>query len=331
MAFKFQAQKAVREKVFTKLALMAPSGGGKTYSALRIATGMANQMEKTTGKKGRILLGNTENGRGKYYADQFDYDIVDLEAPYNPELFVGLIDYAVAEKYDILIIDSTSPEWEGRGGCLELQQQAGGKYQDWSKVTPRHDKFIQAIASSPIHIIATMRGKDQYEVEKDEKGRVSIKKLGVGAKQREGFEYEFTCTFTIDLATNLATSQKDNTHIFENDINFFLSEEHGEKLIKWANSGESYSSKPVKFEGNPTYNTEEDSGSVSEDEKLKDKICEISTLVKSAMESGVERSVIAEAVQKENIVNGKHTANYNGIKDYDIACKVLESVKAIVV
>ena len=36
------------------------------------------------------------------------------------------------------------------------------------KVTPRHNKFIEAIADSPIHIIATMRGKDQYEIEKNE-------------------------------------------------------------------------------------------------------------------------------------------------------------------
>lgn len=106
---------------------------GKTYSALRLATGMAEEIEKETGHKAKILMGNTEASRGAYYANEFDYDKADLEAPYNPELFVDLINYAVDEKYDILIIDSTSPEWEGKGGCLELQQQAGGKYQDWSK------------------------------------------------------------------------------------------------------------------------------------------------------------------------------------------------------
>ena len=42
----FVVKKAKREKIFTKVALMAPSGGGKTYSSLRLATGMAEEIEK---------------------------------------------------------------------------------------------------------------------------------------------------------------------------------------------------------------------------------------------------------------------------------------------
>lgn len=236
----FQVKKAVREKIYTKIALMAPSGGGKTYSSLRLATGMAEEIERETGKKARILMGNTESKRGYYYANEFDYDIVDIEAPHNPEKYVELIDFAVSEGYDILIIDSSSHEWEGKGGCLELQQQAGGTYQSWAKVTPRHNKFINAIADSPIHIIATMRGKDQYEMGKDERGRTSVQKLGVGARQRDGFEYEFSCTFLIDQKTNTAEAQKDNTHIFDREGPTLLTENHGKKIIQWANSGEGY-------------------------------------------------------------------------------------------
>ena len=186
------------------------------------------------------LLANTEQKRGYYYANEFDYDIVDIDAPHNPEKYVELIEFAVAEGYDILIIDSSSHEWEGKGGCLELQQQAGGTYQSWARVTPRHNRFINAIADSQIHVIATMRGKDQYEVNKDDKGKTSVQKLGVGAKQRDGFEYEFTCTFLIDQKTNCAEVQKDNTHIFEHEGATLLTENHGRKIIQWANSGEGY-------------------------------------------------------------------------------------------
>lgn len=234
-----QIKKAVREQIYTKIALMAPSGGGKTYSSLRLATGMAREIEKETGKKAKILMGNTEESRGYYYADEFDYDIVDIDAPHNPEKYVELINLAVENGYDILIIDSSSHEWEGKGGCLDIQQQAGGTYQAWSRITPRHQKFIEAISNSPIHIIATMRGKDQYEMVKDEKtGKSAVQKLGVGAKQRDGFEYEFTCTFLIDQKTNAAETQKDNTHIFEGQGSTILTEKHGEEIIKWANSGE---------------------------------------------------------------------------------------------
>lgn len=236
----FQVKKAKREMIYVKTALMAPSGGGKTYGSLRLAKGMAEEIEKETGKKAKILMANTEGKRGYYYANEFDYDIVDINPPHNPERYVELIDFAVSEGYDILIIDSSSHEWEGKGGCLELHQQAGGTYQSWSRVTPRHNKFIQAIADSPIHIIATMRGKDQYEMTKDDKGKTNVQKLGVGAKQRDGFEYEFTVTFLIDQKTNTAEVQKDNTHIFDSEGPTILSENHGRKIIQWANSGEGY-------------------------------------------------------------------------------------------
>ena len=161
---------------------------------------------------------------------------------HNPESWLSLRGWrgnVPQQDYPILILDSTSPEWEGKQGCLELHLQAGGTYQGWAKVTPSHDKFIASIADSPIHIIATMRGKDQYEIE-TENNKTSVKKLGVGAKQREGFEYEFTATFLIDQKTNLATPQKDNTHIFEHEGDQILTEKHGIEIIKWANSGEGF-------------------------------------------------------------------------------------------
>ena len=121
-----------------------------------------------------------------------------------------------------------------------IQQKAGGTYQAWGKVTPRHDRFIHAIADCPVHVIATMRGKDQYEMNTDDKGKKTVQKLGVGAKQRDGFEYEFTCTFLIDQKTSTAEVQKDNTHLFQNRGAILLSEQDGRDLIKWANSGEGY-------------------------------------------------------------------------------------------
>jgi len=239
-------KQAVRELVFVKLALMGASGSGKTYSALRLATGMATQLESVLGRPIKIIMANNEKSRGVYYANEFKYDITQVEPPHEPEKYAKLISDVVDLGYDILILDSTSHEWEGRGGCLELQQLAGGTYQAWSKVTPRHDKFLTAIADSPIHIIATMRGKDQYEMEKSDTGKVTVTKLGVGAKQRDGFEYEFTTTFLLDQKDNHATSQKDNTHLFEKEGRILLSEEDGIKIVKWANSGSGYTPRVYK-------------------------------------------------------------------------------------
>lgn len=307
----FQVKKAKREKIYVKVALMAPSGGGKTYGGLRLASGMAEEIKKETGKDAKILLANTEQKRGYYYANEFDYDIVDIEPPHNPEKYVELIDFAVSEGYDILIIDSSSHEWEGKGGCLELQQQAGGTYQAWGKITPRHNRFIDAIADSPIHIIATMRGKDQYEVNKDDRGKTSVQKLGVGAKQRDGFEYEFTCTFLIDQKTNCAEVQKDNTHIFEGEGPTLLTENHGRKIIQWANSGEGYT--PVAKKDT----TEPPADKLS---SLKD---EIITLMGGIIESGVSKDEVYAVISENN--GGKK--NPNSLKTEDACEKVLEQLK----
>lgn len=305
----FQAKKAKRETIYSKIAIIAPSGGGKTYGGLRLATGMAEEIEKETGKKAKILMGNTESKRGLYYANEFDYDIVDVEPPYNPEKFVELIEFAVQEGYDILIIDSSSHEWEGKGGCLELQQQAGGTYQAWSKVTPRHQKFINAIADSPIHIIATMRGKDQYEMSKDERGRASVQKLGVGAKQREGFEYEFTCTFLVDQKTNTAEVQKDNTHIFDSEGPTILTEAHGAKIIKWANSGEGYTPVVRKEETEP----------VDDLKTIK------SQIITAAKEHGGPNNETVMSIIKEYIPSG----NPNALRDIDKGKELLTKLQQL--
>lgn len=309
----FQVKKAKREKIYVKMGLIAPSGGGKTYGGLRLATGMAEEIKKETGKDARILMGNTEAKRGYYYANEFDYDIVDLEPPYNPEKFVELIDFAVKEGYDILIIDSSSHEWEGKGGCLELHQQAGGTYQSWSRVTPRHNKFIQAMADSPIHIIATMRGKDQYEMTKDNNGKTNVQKLGVGAKQRDGFEYDLTCTFLIDQKTSTAEVQKDNTHIFDQDGPTILSEAHGRKIIQWANSGDGYT--PV------VHKPEEDVVDASVDD-LKAIKTEIINAAKAAGGSGNETVM---TTIKEYAPSG----NPNAIRDINKARELLIKLQAL--
>lgn len=237
----FEIKKAKRELIWTKIALMSPSGGGKTYSALRLATGMKEEL-KRMGVETRILMANTESSRGKYYANEFDYDIVDIPVDTKPEEYADLIKYAIDQKYQILILDSATHEWKQ---ALKIHQQNGGDFKAFAKVTPRHEVFVTAISDSPIHIISTIRGEDKYEVEKNDMGKTSVKKLGVGGDQRKDFEFEFSLTFNIDQKTNAAEVQKDNTHLFENRGAVVLTEQDGVEIIKWANSGEGYTA-PVR-------------------------------------------------------------------------------------
>ena len=226
-------KKAVREDIWLKTLLIAPSGGGKSYSALRMATGVANAMTKDFGNEERIAFIGTEQKRDLYYADEFDYDILQLNKPFTPESYIDAIDQALDGGYKIIVIDSLTHEWKGTGGVLEIHSKIpGNSYTAWGKVTPRHEAFLDKIIDSQAHIFATVRGKDKYTVEEVNGKSVPVK-IALGYEQREGLEYLFTCSFNIDQNTNIADSVKDNTHLFES-MNKVLDEKDGVRLYDWA-------------------------------------------------------------------------------------------------
>ncbi len=225
--------KAKRDYVWNKVLTIGSSGGGKSYSSLKLAKGFAQELSKQTGKEERIAFINTEPNRGTIYANEFDYDILEISAPYTPEKYIDAIDDAIESGYKILIIDSITHEWSGKGGCLEIHSKIpGNSYTAWRTVTPRHEAFMDKILDSPIHIFATVRGDDKYVLE-EVNGKTVPKKVPLGYDQRKNTEYLFITTFVLDLETHLATTAKDNTHIFENEA-VILSEKHGELLCKWA-------------------------------------------------------------------------------------------------
>lgn len=223
-------QKAKKEKIYLKVLLAGASGSGKSYSALKLATGIANKMG------GRIAAIDTEAGRIRYYANEFDFDDLQLSEPYTPEKYIEAITQAVDSGYNVLIIDSITHEWNY---ILDQVDKIPGtnSYTKWGKLTPRHNKFTEKMIQSPINIIATVRGKDAYVLEQDKNGKQVPKKVGLGYTQRDGLEYEYTVTFNIDQTNHVATAQKDNTHLFENKYEM-LTEKDGEALYEWANSGE---------------------------------------------------------------------------------------------
>lgn len=222
--------KAKKEKIWTKVLLGGSSGSGKTYSALRLATGLARKCGS------EIAAIDTEAGRIRYYANEFDFSDMQLTEPFTPEKYISAIDDAVNSGFKVLIIDSISHEWNY---CVDIHDKMpGNSWTNWSKVTPRHDAFMEKILQAPIHIIATVRGKDEYVLE-EKNGKQTPKKVGLGFKQRDGVEYNYTATFNIAQDTHIAEATKDNTHIFEGRYEV-LTEKDGEALYDWANAGEEF-------------------------------------------------------------------------------------------
>lgn len=241
-------QKAKREMTYMKNLVISPSGGGKSYTSLRLATGFAKRLKELDGKEHRIAYINTEANRGTLYAGEFDYDILDLKPPFEPENYIDAIDDAEDAGYDILIIDSLTHEWSGKGGCLEIHSNIKGKdsYMNWRTVSPRHEAFMDKILDSKLHIFATVRGKDAYERGTTERGNVTYEKVAMGYDQRKNLEYLFYTSFMIDLKTHKAEAVKDNTNLFT--LVERLSEKHGKALCDWAYNTTSEKVKELKEE-----------------------------------------------------------------------------------
>lgn len=225
-----EIRKAQRRKAKLRLGLAAPSGAGKTFSALQLAFGLG-------GKVGMI---DTEHGSGDLYADQGDYDIIGIEAPYTVPKYLQAIKAFEQAGYNTIIIDSLSHAWAGDGGLLDKQGKIAdsGKangFAAWRTITPEHNSLVEAMLKSPCHVIATMRAKQEYVLETNDKGKQVPKKIGLAPVQREGMEYEFTVMLDIDI-NHVASASKDRTQLFDG-LFFKISADTGTQLREWLESG----------------------------------------------------------------------------------------------
>jgi hypothetical protein len=227
-----QLQKATRKKSKLRLNISGPSGSGKTFSALLMAKGL-------TGSWDKIAVIDTENGSASLYDHLGGFQTIDLQEPFSPERYIEAIDLCLKANMECIIIDSSSHEWSGPGGCLEINEKLaqaklkGNTWSAWSQTTPRHDAFVQKVLQSPIHIITCTRSKMETVMTDDKK----VKKLGMKDIQREGWEYELTVSLSLDRDSHTAVASKDRTEIFEGRDPFIITEATGKEILKWCNSG----------------------------------------------------------------------------------------------
>lgn len=225
-----QFLQASRKKAKIKLGLSAVSGGGKTYSALLIAFGITNDWSK-------IGVIDTENRSAELYSHLGNYNTLPLEAPYSPERYIQAIKAGEDAGFEVIVIDSITHEWDGKGGILEISNSmTGNSFTNWAKLTPRHQAFIDAILQSKCHIITTVRRKQDYEMTKDSSGKLQVQKAGLKEVTREGFEYELTVNLEMDQNHN-ATASKDRTGLFAGKPHFTPSVETGKLIKDWCELG----------------------------------------------------------------------------------------------
>lgn len=225
-----EIKSARRNNAKIKMALQGPSGSGKTYSSLLLAKGL-------TDKWSDIVIIDTENQSSNLYAHLGDFKVLHLEPPFSPERYIEAIKTCESEGFQVVVIDSITHEWAGLGGILDLHaKMIGNSYTNWSKLTPRHNAFVQCMLQSPIHIIATIRSKQDYIIV-ERNGKQVPEKVGMKGIVRDGIDYEFTLLFTLNME-NFATVSKDRTSLFIKNDEFKISEKTGKVILEWCNQAQ---------------------------------------------------------------------------------------------
>lgn len=256
-------RKAQRKQAKLKIGISAPSGAGKTYSALLMAYGICGEWEK-------IAVIDTENGSAELYSHLGGYSVCSITPPFTPKKYIDSIKEAVNAGFEVLIIDSLSHAWNGEGGLLEMQDRAvkasksGNSYTAWREITPEHNRLVDAILQSDIDVIVTTRAKADYVIT-DDNGKKSIKKVGLAPVFRDGLEYELTVF--LDLSQeHIATASKDRTGIFDGQ-NFKPTVETGKQLSLWREGGAvQTSAKTNKTPQNANNEDTDDKEQASEDD-----------------------------------------------------------------
>lgn len=242
----FEITQASREQLIGSIALMGPSGAGKTLSSLKIAKGM---MDKKYGdtitedeKWKKVGYVDTEHERSKIYANNSRHGIgafshIDFKKPFSLDRYDDAVIALKKHGCEVIITDSLSHFWDGDGGILDLQQSYGGTFQAWRDTNPHYENFISLVTGERhgLDMINCIRSKQAYEVGTSDTGKLKVEKLGLKPVQRDSLEYEFHIVFSIDM-NHTAITVKDNSEMFKG-IPIQIDVEVGEKIYDWLKTG----------------------------------------------------------------------------------------------
>lgn len=230
--------KAVKTKAKLRVALAGVSGAGKTYSALMMAKALG----------GKVALIDSERSSALLYADKFEFDHMDL-SDHGIDRYKAAIREAAA--YDVLIIDSLSHEWAGRGGALEevdRKKGSGNSFAAWNGVSQKHAGLLDDILLHPGHVIVTMRKKSEFVLE-TVNGKQVPRKIGMAVVQRDGIEFEFTVLLSMErdgavlIEKSRCSALEEMGALRREDLT-----KAGETLRAWLDTGVEPAAKPTPDE-----------------------------------------------------------------------------------
>ena len=180
----FEIKTAERQGARLLIQLSGVSGSGKTYTALQLAYGLANN------DASKIVLIDTENRRGSLYANALPqpFRVIDFYAPFSPERYIDAIDAACKAGAEVIVIDSVTHEWESEGGCEWIATNTSGRIADWKTAKREHKRFMTHMLQSPAHVIACTRAREKVDFSDPKNPRP----LGIQPIQEKNFSFEAT-------------------------------------------------------------------------------------------------------------------------------------------
>lgn len=173
----FTFRPAKRESVSLLIGLAGGTGSGKTYSAMRLAKGLAGDR--------RFAVIDTEAGRAKHYADEFAFDHGDLTAPFTPDRYAEAIRAADEAGYPVVVVDSASHEHAGEGGLLDMHEEeferlgrrGEVKMTAWIKPKMEHKRMVARLLQVRAHVILCFRAESKVEMVKGPDGKMQVRPM----------------------------------------------------------------------------------------------------------------------------------------------------------
>lgn len=189
---------AVRPRMNGRLMIAGPSGAGKTWSGLSIATVLAGGTDKP------ILVIDTERESALTYAENFAFEHLPWRPPFDPTELTETL-HALADRYSVVVIDSLTHFWRAEGGTLDL---ADGKIGGWKHARPVQDRMVQALLAVDAHLIVCVRSKMEYLIEG---GGKKVTKVGLAAIQSDDLLYEMNAAVEIDMEHRIEVTKSRTT------------------------------------------------------------------------------------------------------------------------
>jgi hypothetical protein len=215
------------------IALAGPSNSGKTFSALRIATGIVESLGNGKG----IALLDTEL-RGNLYHGMFDYERFVMEPPFSPKAFLDAY-RELDGRYSVIISDNFSDEHEGPGGILEMAMQSPlqNDVAKWAKPKAEHKQLMAAIRLLKSQHIFCLRASDKIKIVDGEDKHGNKKKIVEAVGWQPTCEKNFL--YDVTLGWMLPPNSKGHANVWKSIEGFDfkdgqqLTEDHGRAIARW--------------------------------------------------------------------------------------------------